>query len=63
MIVDHKSDHDNTTDKSTYIEYVHIYCLLCKLIYMIKAYAKGKVYRLKHCLVYGCRNKVFSMVP
>nr|DAX14428.1 MAG TPA: hypothetical protein [Bacteriophage sp.] len=40
MIVDHKSDHDNTTDKSTYIEYVHIYCLLCKLIYTIKAYAE-----------------------
>ena len=40
MIVNHKTDHDNTTDKSTYIEYVHIYYLLCKLIYTIKAYAE-----------------------
>ena len=48
MIVDYKSDHDNTTDKSTYTEYVHTNYLLCKLIYTIKAYARGKVYKLNH---------------
>lgn len=40
MIVDYKSNHDYATDKIAYIEYVHIYYLLCKLIYTIKAYAE-----------------------
>lgn len=48
MIVDYKSGHDNTTDKSTYIEYIHTNYLLYKLIYTMKAHVKGKVYRLKH---------------